>query len=448
MVISLQSLRNVALGALMAVPAMPAAAMDVATLYSRSGDIAYLYGDVAYQYTETGAKDAEVVSQAGYDPCCPCPCPPPPCTPGCPPMVESTPSAMPTPATPDPSPTDMAPTPAAPTAPTEEPATIAPAPSVDAFSADDDFLPTAPFTGGAGSAAAAPLALAVAPGYIEYAPIGTRVRIRYEDAQGANAPTRAEFLYPTIGALGGEGPDGLITDGDIDFRQINIYTEFAFYERLSAFLDVPVRWVDGVDVDSSGIDVQQGAGDIQAGFRWGLVDEADHHGTVQLRVWAPTGEASRALGVGHASIDIGFLFDRKLNDMVTLFGELNDWQTLDAGDATVTFNGGPNTDISLDGNILRYGLGLGVELVDLGDRCDPCRFTGLVEIVGWTVLDGFTTPLTGTDAVDASGDTIINGKYGVRWNGKNQTVYVGYGHNWTSDRWYSDLFRLEWGYNF
>ncbi|MEM6330149.1 MAG: hypothetical protein AAF790_07865 [Planctomycetota bacterium] len=438
-------LRAAVLTAAIAMPAAPTVGEDVATLYTQSGDIAEIFRDTTLQ--GSGA-----ISQTGYDPCCPCPptyaCPPGPAV-----MPQPSPAdtGVPTPAAPMPGvPAPAAPSAAdAPPAPAA-PADIAPAPSVDSFASDDDFFPTGPFTGGAGSAAAAPLALAVAPGYIDLAPVGTRIRIRYDDAAGANAPTRAEFLYPTIGNLGGEGPDelgGSISDQEIDIRQISIYTEYAFYERLSAFLEVPIRFVDGLTID--GIDVQQGAGDITAGFRWGLVDEVDRHLTTQLRVWAPTGEASRALGVGHASIDVGFIFDRKISDIVTIFGELNDWQTLDAGTANVTLNGVSDTLISLDGNLLRYGIGAGVELVDLGTRSEPCKFTGIVELVGWTVLDGFTTPLTGTqEAVDAVGDTIINGKYGIRWNGKNQTVYVGYGHNWTSDRWYSDLVRLEWGYNF
>ncbi|MEM6798180.1 MAG: hypothetical protein AAF589_01575 [Planctomycetota bacterium] len=467
MVISIHTLRTAALSAAMAIPAVPAFAVDIATiytqtskvasvatptnddvasLYSRSNDVAYLYGDSAF----AGNK----VSPTAYDPCSPCPpmpCPPSPCPP-----AEMSPEPSPADASPAPTPADASP---APTAPADEPATVAPAPTVDAFSADDDFVPTGPFTGGAGAASAAPLALAVAPGYIDLAPVGTRVRVRYDNAQGSNFPTRGEFLYPTIAGLGGEGPPGvgLIAD-EVDLQEISIYTEFAFRERLSAFVDVPIRWIEPIDFGGlTGFTdgTQQGAGDIKFGVRWALVNEADDHRTVQLRFWTPTGDASRALGVGHSSIDIGYLFDQRVSDNVTIFGEINDWQSIDAGTASGDF--GPSltpVTVDLEANILRYGLGVGVELIDLGDRCDPCRFTGIFEVVGWTVLDGYSTLLNGSpgggdpDIIEADGDTIINGKYGVRWNGKNQTVYVGYGHNWSSDRWYSDLFRLEWGYNF
>ena len=94
-------------------------------------------------------------------------------------------------------------------------------------------------------------------------------------------------------------------------------------------------------------------------------------------------------------------------------------------------------------------MGVGVDLLDRSTCCKTNKLTGLVEVVGWTVLDGFSTSLTGgQQARDADGDTIVNGKYGVRYTRGKHTAYVGYGHNWTGNRWYSDLIRVEWGYNF
>jgi hypothetical protein len=75
--------------------------------------------------------------------------------------------------------------------------------------------------------------------------------------------------------------------------------------------------------------------------------------------------------------------------------------------------------------------------------------TGVFEVVGWTVLDGVVTSIDSTDPFfeDAEGDTIVNGKYGVRYSWMcgchNESVYVGYGHNWTDERWYSDILRIE-----
>ena len=81
----------------------------------------------------------------------------------------------------------------------------------------DDFDPSSVFTtdfggGGASSLAVAESAI-VAPGYIESAPIQNRFRVRYDNFQNANKPTRGGFLYPQLADggnfTGGRGPDGL-----------------------------------------------------------------------------------------------------------------------------------------------------------------------------------------------------------------------------------------------
>ena len=60
--------------------------------------------------------------------------------------------------------------------------------------------------------------------------------------------------------------------------------------------------------------------------------------------------------------------------------------------------------------MLRYGVG-----VSYGEH-DPCGFwlTPVVEFVGWTVLGGQEQvgPLP-TEVKSSSGDTIVNGKFGV-----------------------------------
>jgi hypothetical protein len=92
------------------------------------------------------------------------------------------------------------------------------------------------------------------------------------------------------------------------------------------------------------------------------------------------------------------------------------------------------------------------------------RVTPVVEFVGWTVLGGFestasevivSTPPAGIEVPkfhgvdDATGDTIINAKLGVRtYFGRGNDVYVGWGHPLTSDRWYRDILRVEYRYCF
>jgi len=336
-------------------------------------------------------------------------------------------------------------------------------PSVDSgFSSsfdDTDFSTGLATNFGGGGATSSAYA---APGYIEIAPIGTRVRVRYDNMQGANAPARAGFLYPTPrqlagGFIGGPGIDYFdLAANEIDLQVLSTYAEFAFHDRFSIFVDVPIRWigpyrdVGGIHEPNNG-DQDRGVGDISAGFRWGLINCPDEHLTLQVRTTAPTGDPLRTLGTGNTTIDIALLYDQQINDRTWFYAELNDWQTLDA---VTLIDTGAATDPSLlnqNANILRLGAGLGYDLLNWGTRCNQRKLTGLFECVLWTVLDGVDVPINATttdDLVDARGDTIINGKYGVRYTHGNSSIYVGYGHNWTSDRCYSDLLRLEWMQNF
>jgi hypothetical protein len=79
---------------------------------------------------------------------------------------------------------------------------------------------------------------------------------------------------------------------------------------------------------------------------------------------------------------------------------------------------------------------------------DGCGITPVAELVGWTVLDGkanvgrvFPEP---SIVEDASGDTILNAKLGVRFKlGDLGDIYTGYGRPLTGDRWYENVFRFE-----
>jgi len=353
---------------------------------------------------------------------------------------------------------------------------VDPAPEPPVMPELDDFSPPATNvnlssglatnfgSGGAGSLAFSDSF--VTPGYIESAKIQTRVRLRYDNMTGANKPSRGQFLYPSLGAFGGDGPPaggigggggggggggigiGGLDAAEVDLEQVSTYIELALRERFSLFIDVPVRWIGPINFggqDGFTDGTQRGAGDISAGFRWGLIDSPQEHLTFQLRTTLPTGEPLRALGTGNTTIDIGLLYDEQLTSKLWFFSEINDWQTLDAVTLDPATISNPNL-ASQDANILRGGVGLGYELYRCGSRCQPKKLTLLTEIVTWTVLDGVTTSLDPNDNTveDATGDTIVNGKYGVRYTQDQNSIYVGYGHNWTNDRWYSDLFRLEW----
>ena len=81
-------------------------------------------------------------------------------------------------------------------------------------------------------------------GYIDNAIPATLFRLRFDDAFDDHRPTRAEFFY----AKGKPGGPGLAEpEGDVDFQELTAYLEFAPSERLSAFVELPARFVQFQD---------------------------------------------------------------------------------------------------------------------------------------------------------------------------------------------------------
>lgn len=258
-------------------------------------------------------------------------------------------------------------------------------------------------------------------GYIDNAIPGTLLRLRADAAYNNRRPSRAEFFYAQT-APGGPGLRA--TERSVDYQDVAAYGEVAFDQRFSVFLDVPTRFLNpDVNSDSAGLS------DLNAGFKFALLRNDDSVTSFQFRTFAPTGDAERGLGTRHASLEPALLSYHALSDRLELESELRYWVPV----------GG--TDFA--GNVIRYGVGLGYDLF----QGSACRVTPVVEFVGWTVLSGkakFAFP-SGQPAVeDASGDTILNFKLGLRTRmGENADIYAGYGRPLTGDRWYENTMRLE-----
>jgi len=325
--------------------------------------------------------------------------------------------------------------------------------------ADADVVDSLAFGvgGGAGSAAAQ----ASVGGYIDSAIIRTRVQFRYDNVQGGNSD-RAEYLYgayntqvaPVIG-LGGNGtvlgPSRVIID-NLDYNEVSSFLELALSDRLSGFVELPVRWndIDGIALPGGDLD-DSGLADMNAGVRYGIIQDCDRYLTVQLKVFAPTGDAASALGTGHTSLQPGLLFQHDRGRWFT-FGEVHDWIGLDGSTFTANTAGDPLDGRRYDGNVLRYGLGAAYALGE--NPCCDRRLLAVGEVVGWTVLDGLQTLVDTTDpnnvlfnVVDANGDSIVNAKVGVRYTSGNHSLYAGYGFPLTNTEWYSDILRVEYQYN-
>jgi hypothetical protein len=322
---------------------------------------------------------------------------------------------------------------------------------------------------GAGAGAGSIASLASVGGYIDSAIIRTRFQLQYDRVTGGNSD-RAEFLY---GAYNTNVTQlGISNNGDVDgpslvaidslaYHQGMAYLEYALSDYFSIFVeagyqDNNIRGVALTDADSgiTGDLSDAGFADMNAGVRYGWIADCDRWVTLQLKVFAPTGNESNALGTGHASIQPGILFQRNL-DQLTVFGELHDWistsdVTFDADDDSSPIDGD-----NFSGNVLRYGIGVAYTAwEDCCCCCDSRNLQLVAEFVGWTVLDGLRTIVDTTDpdaiettVVDAEGDTIVNGKFGIRYTSGPHSIYAGYGLNLTSDRWYSDIVRVQYQYN-
>jgi hypothetical protein len=257
----------------------------------------------------------------------------------------------------------------------------------------------------------------------------------------------------------------------INFQMVDNYLEYAVNHRVSAFVDIPIRWVHfGPDVEdpderipgtnqffnepnfgrSESVSSNTGGlSDIQAGFKAALVANPAQYLTFQFRTYIPTGDVGQGLGTGHVSLEPGLLLYQRLADRLFLQGQSTLWVPVRGGLAA--------------GDIFTYGLGVGYNVFQRGNFW----VTPITELLGWTVLSGYesvfngnfspTVPLangnltlpTTHGVVPARGDTIVNLKLGGRiYFGSANSVYVGWGHALTGDRWYKDIFRVEYRYAF
>jgi Putative MetA-pathway of phenol degradation len=266
-----------------------------------------------------------------------------------------------------------------------------------------------------------------APGYLDPAAPMTVFRLRYDSERDINRPDRAEFFYAKNGLLGGRGVDEL--QSTLDTQQLMAYLEVAPVDTFSFFAEIPYRRIK----EAADSDIDKGISDISFGTKAALIRESDRVLSLQMKAYAPTGEASLGLGNGHWTIEPSLLAWRKLGERTQIYAQFGDWI--------------PVTDSDFAGNVLEYGVGASYTLIDRG-----CfRVCPIVEMLGWTVLSGkeFTgleTPIP--MVVDSAGTTIVNGKIGVRFETEHQSIYVGYGHALTPDFWYRDILRVEYRFRF
>jgi hypothetical protein len=286
-------------------------------------------------------------------------------------------------------------------------------------------------------------------GYIEEAVVGSKVRVRFDTAMHDFEPDRAEFFYAKCGCYSdlptshpfydpkAPGPKPGAAE-DVNFQQLYILGEYAVNDRLSAFGELPARWLQPQAFTSGtggSFPNHSGIGDLRFGVKAALMSTPEQVVTVRAQFFSPTGDAANGLGTNHWSLEPAVLYYQSLSDRVVVESQLGMW---------FPFGGSDGVPISssdkFSGNVFFYGIGPSFEVY----RGNRVRFAPIVELVGWHVLSGFQSV-----GEDASGTNIVNIKIGARtsWDSDN-SFYVGYGHVLSDAGWYKDIVRFEYRHSF
>ena len=296
-------------------------------------------------------------------------------------------------------------------------------------------------------------------GYIDNPIVESQIRIRFDADFDDAFPDRSEFFYAKCSCFRGlqslnpaafdpnaPGP-GLAVPKSVNFQQLFMNIEYSPQRRFSAFVEVPIRWIQDRGLKPippfSGYPDGSGLSDVTAGFKFAAVVSESTYLTFQFKSYFPSGDASQGLGTHHWSVEPSLLLYHGLSNRWTLEGQIGDWHPI-GGSAGVPIT---NSE-GFPGDVFFYGIGPSYKLY----QGHHVALAPVVELFGWHVLGGFQTqpggPVDGA-AAEVSGMNIVNLKVGVRTSiGFHNSFYVGFGQALTHDDWYKHLVRLEYRYSF
>ena len=277
-------------------------------------------------------------------------------------------------------------------------------------------------------------------GYIEDSAVQSQVRVRFDAGFNAPRPDRAEYFY--AGTSSPASPSSAI-QRTLNFQQLYLDGEYSPISRLSAFVQIPFRWIQPFFVPSPTLtpDLFSGGGisDVQAGLKFAAIAADPRNLTFQLRAYFPSGDGRAGFGTNHYSIEPKVLLFQKLSDRVAIEAEAGDTHPI--GGTIFTANAPSlSSPQQFAADVAMYGIGPSYQFI----RRDSYRITPVLELVSWHVFGGLQT---GPDKVvqSASGINVLNAKFGARASFSNgSSIYAGYGRGVTSDIWYRNLFRIEY----
>jgi len=294
-------------------------------------------------------------------------------------------------------------------------------------------------------------------GYVDDAVPSTQLRLRFDAGFNDPFPDRAEFFYGKCGCFRGlptnnpaydpnaPGP-GPGVARNLNFQQLYLYGEYAPLSRISAFFELPFRWIQPEFVEGTGsFPNHGGVSDVSLGLKVAALDTERSTVSLELKSYLPSGDASRGLGTGHSSIEPSLLLYHSLSARWTLEGQFGGWVPINGSRGVPTVGSS-----SFAGSILIYGLGVSTPVY----HNSSVSLNPVVEVFGWHLLGGFQTqaeppgPVLGA-AAPQDGTNIVNVKFGLRTTiHQHNSFYIGYGHAVTDAAWYKNLLRAEYRYVF
>lgn len=272
------------------------------------------------------------------------------------------------------------------------------------------------------------------PFFIDSAIVRSQVRTRFDASFNYPAPDRAEFLWAQTGILSSNARGPRLPERSVDFQDVSVYLEDAPLPWFSGFVELPVRFVNP-DVNPNEV----GLGDITAGFKIALFANQAGCTTFQLRVYSPSGQADHGLGTGHVSIEPALLYYRHFGQNIDVWGEVRGWIPI----SDAEFN---RQDYA--GDIIRYGAGASIDLLNFQDCC-PCGWNlneslaGIVEFVGWQIIDGQGLSTPPLQLLELRGDSIFSGSAGLRYTRNRHSLGLSYNVAFSGDNWADETFRIE-----